>query len=477
VFQIVREPLEAPLLPPNVAAGGVVTFEGRVRDLNDGQRVSALEYEAYDTLALREGERILTEARERFPLVGIACAHRVGLLQLGDVAIRVEAASAHRREAFEACEFVVDEVKRRVPIWKKEHYRAGPTEWLNAQGTNMVTEAAFYDRQMRLAEVGPAGQARLRKARVLVVGAGGLGCPALTYLAAAGVGTIGIVDADRVEATNLHRQPLYRAADVGRPKARLAAERLRAQNPLIRVEAFQERLTAENAAERLAPYDVVLDGTDNFATKFLLNDAAVLAAKTLVTASIHQLEGQIQVIRPGGPCLRCLWPAAPEDGCVGSCAEDGVLGFVPGVLGTLQAAEAVKAILGMPTLSTELALVDLGNLGVQRLRLPRDPRCPVCGEHPTVAALTPPPHVVTKIAPGDLLVDVREDEESDADPIPTALRMPSSRFAPDSPLFATASRVVLVCQRGTRSDTLARRLGNRFVSLAGGRSTLPREAP
>ncbi|HSI71533.1 MAG TPA: ThiF family adenylyltransferase, partial [Fimbriimonas sp.] len=323
-FTISRDPVIGPLLESDQRTGAVVVFEGLVRNRNDGKRVKALEYEAFDEMAVLHGQRILLEAKDRFGLLDVSCVHRVGLLELGDVAIRVEAAAEHRREAFEACEWVVDEVKRRVPIWKKEHYVDGPSDWLNAGGQNVLTEEAFYARQQRLEEV---DQKRVSQASVLVVGAGGLGCPAILYLAAAGVGRLGIVDGDFVEPSNLHRQPLYRASDVGRPKARLAAERARSLNPFIEVEAISERLSARNA-HLIEPYDIVLDCTDNFATKFLLNDLCVIQGKPLVVVSIHKFEGQLLVVMPGGPCLRCLWPEAPVDGCVGTCADDGVLGYV-----------------------------------------------------------------------------------------------------------------------------------------------------
>jgi sulfur-carrier protein adenylyltransferase/sulfurtransferase len=469
-FQIAHGPIPVQLLDPTQAAGAIVTFEGRVRDLNEGQQVLALEYEAFDELALKEGERILAEALKRFPLHDIACAHRVGRLELGDVAIRVEATSSHRREAFEACEFVVDEIKRRVPIWKKEHYASGPSEWLNVQGKQVVTQATFYDRQVRLPGVGEEGQERLRNARVLVVGAGGLGCAALPYLAAAGVGQITIVDSDIVDVSNLHRQPLYRASDAGYPKARLAAERLRTLNPLIAVEAQATRVDTGNGDDLVSRHDLVLDCTDNFQTKFLLNDLCVRLGRPLVVASIHQFDGQLIVVHPDGPCLRCLWPSKPPEDCVGSCADVGVLGVVPGVLGTLQASEAIKLLLGLPTRRGALALVDLVSLDLQTINLRRDPHCPACGEGEIDDE---EPFVVTRLSPRDLVVDIREDAEIAADPLDGVVRMPMSRFSPQDLPPGEFDRVVLVCAKGVRSRHLAgylQGLGyDRVYSWVGGR--------
>lgn len=482
MFRIVRETIVGPLIESDVADGGLVVFEGRVRVTNDGQTVEALEYEAYDELAVAEGERILREALSRFPIRAVACVHRVGKLALGEVAIRVEVTAGHRREAFEACEFVVDETKRRVPIWKKEHYASGATDWLHADGRKAVTPSALYDRQLRVPEIGQAGQAKLGHARVLVVGAGGLGSPALTYLAAAGVGRLTILEPDRVEPSNLHRQPLYGWSDVGAAKARLAAERLRKLNPFVEVEAVSERLTPQNAERWIEDHDLVIDGTDNFKTKFLLNDACVRAGKPLVMASVHRWEGQIAVLAPEGPCLRCLWPEPPPDGCVGTCADDGVVGVVPGILGSLQALEAIKWILGVASPSGDWVLVDLRNLETQRIGIPRRPDCPTCGQpsdEATASHLMNSPETPYEVFPGSplegyLIVDIRESHEVESEPLPLpeVLTMPMSMFDLDAPELAEAERILLVCHAGVRSDHLAvalRQNGDgRYFTLVGG---------
>ena len=473
-FTLTDRPIpDKTVLPAETAAGAVSTFVGLVRDHNEGRPVLRLEYEVYPELAQKEGERIVAEALGRFPILDAACVHRFGTLEIGDVAIRAEAAGAHRAEAIRACEWIVEEVKRRVPIWKREHYAAPSipgavesTEWVNATtgGQPVVTAEGYYARQARLPEV---DQARLAKAWVLVVGAGGLGAPALQYLAGAGVGRLTIVDPDRVELSNLHRQPLYGVDDLGIAKATAAARRLRAINPLIQIVAIEERLDASNAEAIVGDHDVVIDGTDRLETKFLLNRVCVGFDVPLIVGSVHRFEGQLQVVRPEGPCLRCLWPEPPEDGCVGTCAEVGVLGVTPGLLGTMQATEALKLLLGLPT-ARGVTLVDLLGPSVQRLALPRRSDCPVCGAGASpLADLAPDPHERTEWHPDDYLaIDVREADEiaarpSGLRPIPT-----SAWITPESDL-----PLLLVCASGVRSLRLARELtasGVPAFSLVGG---------
>lgn len=261
------------------------------------------------------------------------------------------------------------------------------------------SEQLYYSRQRVLSEVGEAGQARLKAARVLVIGAGGLGCPALSYLAAAGVGTLGLCDGDRVALSNLHRQTLYAFADVGEYKVLAAAQRLAAANPFIVLQAHREALGAANARELVRSYDLVLDCTDNFSSKFLIHDACFFEQVPLIQASVYQFEGQLQVYthQPGEACLRCLWSSQPTPGCVGSCAEAGVLGVIPGLLGTWQAAEALKLLLHLPGQQRhETLLLNLLSNDLLRLRQPADPDCPLCGRQPQIHDLLTP----TPAAPG-----------------------------------------------------------------------------
>ena len=250
-------------------------------------------------------------------------------------------------------------------------------------------ELSRYARHLALPEVGKEGQIRLKSARVLVVGAGGLGSPLALYLAAAGIGTLGLVDFDDVDSTNLQRQILHGTKDVGRPKLDSARDRLADVNPNVTVVTYPVRLDSGNAMEILAGHDVVVDGTDNFPTRYLVNDACVLSGKPNVYGSIFRWEGQVSVFGiPGGPCYRCLFREPPPPGLVPNCAEAGVLGVLPGVIGSLQALEVIKIVLGTGnTLSGRLLIFDALELSWREVGLRRDPECPVCGDEPTQTEL------------------------------------------------------------------------------------------
>jgi len=247
-------------------------------------------------------------------------------------------------------------------------------------------QAQRYSRHLLIPEVGEAGQHRLLKSKVLLIGAGGLGSPAAYYLAAAGVGTLGIVDSDVVDTTNLQRQILHSSESVGEPKVESAKRRLEALNPDVKVVGYQERLTSENIDRIIADYDLVIDGADNFPTRYLLNDASVKHDKPVVHGSIYRFEGQITVFKPhAGPCYRCLFPTPPPPELAPSCAEAGVLGVLPGVIGALQANEAIKLLLGIgEPLVGRYLLFDALETEFREVKLRRDPECPVCGDHPTI---------------------------------------------------------------------------------------------
>src|SRR5688572_1343923 len=248
-------------------------------------------------------------------------------------------------------------------------------------------DLARYSRHLILPEVGADGQRRIRAARILCIGAGGLGSPATLYLAAAGVGTLGLVDADRVDASNLQRQILYGTGDVGTAKLAAAGTRLRALNPDMEIVLHETRLTSDNATEIIAPYDVVIDGSDNFPTRYLSNDVCVFARKPNIYGSVFRFEGQASVFAPhlGGPCYRCLFPEPPPPGAAPSCAEAGVLGVLPGIIGLIQATEALKLIMGAgETLAGRLLHFDALKMKFREFKLRRDPQCPVCGDAPTI---------------------------------------------------------------------------------------------
>ncbi len=474
----------------DVSCGGFAAFEGWVRDHNEGHAVTRLEYEAFAELAEKEGTRIVEQAVAIFGVARAACVHRVGSLGLGEVAVWVGVSAAHRDEAFRACRFIIDEVKHRVPIWKKEHYVNGDSGWVNCERcaaekmpgsefhhhhhaesrkplSGTIASAPDYSRQMALREVGVAGQDRLRRASVLVVGAGGLGVPVLQYLAGAGVGRLGIVDADQLEPSNLHRQTWYALADCGQPKAQLAAGRVRALNPEVRVDVHAERLDTGNADRIAADHDLVIDCSDNFSTKFLLNDLALRLSRPVLFASVYQYEGQLQLVRgdDASPCLRCVWPEATRDGLVGNCAEAGVLGPVPGVFGSLQALEALKLLLGLEGLgAAEMLIFDLVTLHTQRLRVKRSASCAAHARAGTATTSPAPPEslelefatLADAQQQGYVLIDVRDARERDAEPLPApSLHLPLTRLLTDAASLELDSRYLLICATGKRSGAAA----------------------
>ena len=276
-------------------------------------------------------------------------------------------------------------------------------------------EIRRYSRHLTLPEVGLEGQKKICAASVLCIGAGGLGSPITMYLAAAGVGKLGIMDFDAVDFSNLQRQILHGTPDVGRPKTQSAQETIRRLNPGVQVVLHDMRLTSENALEVIRPYDLVVDGTDNFPTRYLTNDACVLLKKPNVYGSIFRFDGQASVFAPhlGGPCYRCLYPEPPPPGAVPSCAEGGVLGVLPGIIGLIQATEILKLILGKRTsLLNRLLLFNALDMQFRELKLRRDPQCPLCGESPTITQLinyenfcgVPPPSAMNTMHPDEVTV-------------------------------------------------------------------------
>jgi molybdopterin/thiamine biosynthesis adenylyltransferase/rhodanese-related sulfurtransferase len=325
-------------------------------------------------------------------------------------------------------------------------------------------ERARYARHLILPEIGDEGQLRLKRGSVLIVGAGGLGSPAAIYLAAAGVGRIGLVDFDRVDVTNLHRQVLYGTADVGTPKLAAARARLHDLNPEVTIETHDAALTSDNALDVLRDYDVIVDGTDNFATRYLVNDACVLLGKPNVYGSIFRFDGQASVFfAEQGPCYRCLYPEPPPPGLVPSCAEGGVLGVLPGVIGTIQATEAIKLLTGAgETLVGRLLLFDALRMSFRQLRLRKDPNCALCGEHPTITALIDyeqfcNPATAVEVAPSQLaavdatIIDVREPYEFAGGAIEGARLIPLSEIPSRLDEIPRDRDVVVYCQSGSRS--------------------------
>ena len=367
-------------------------------------------------------------------------------------------------------------------------------------------EILRYARHLVLPEVGAAGQRRLKAARVLLVGAGGLGSPAALYLAAAGAGTLGIIDHDIVDATNLQRQILHGTSDIGRAKLDSATDRLRDVNPHVLVEPHPTRLTSANALDIVARYDLVVDGSDNFPTRYLVNDACVLLGKLDVYGAVLRWEGQVAVFgAPGGPCYRCLFREPSPPGLVPDCAEGGVLGVLPGIIGSLQAVEAIKWILGVgESLAGRLVILDALELRFREVAIARDPGCPVCGDHPTQTGLidyerfcgiedtdAPASSPLSEVAASDLerevagptpplLVDVRDPWEWDAGGLAErgAVHIPLAELMDRVDELPAGRALVTYCKMGGRSAYAAERLrdaGYPARNLRGGLEAWARE--
>ncbi len=373
---------------------------------------------------------------------------------------------------------VEDEVKQEIELDKDEILR--------------------YSRHLIMPEVALEGQKRLKAASVLCIGAGGLGSPLIMYLAAAGIGRIGIVDFDVVDFTNLQRQIIHSTANVGRPKLESAKERIAEINPYVQVDTYNTALSSENALELFKDYDIIVDGTDNFPTRYLVNDACVLSGKPNVYGSIFRFEGQATVFdAKRGPCYRCLYPEPPPPGLVPSCAEGGVLGVLPGIIGVIQAIETVKLILGKGDLLLgRLLLFDAMQMRFRELKLRKNPDCPICGENRTINELidynefcgvTPheevsvgsdfeitPLELKAKLDRGDdfILVDVREPQEFAIGRIPTSRLIPLNTVPERLHELSTADEIVVHCRSGVRSGKaveLMKQAGYRKVkNLVGG---------
>ncbi len=344
-----------------------------------------------------------------------------------------------------------------------------------------------YSRHLLIPEVGVGGQERLAAARVLCIGAGGLGSPVLQYLAAAGVGRIGVMDDDTVDESNLQRQTLFGTADIGKPKAQVAAQRVREINPLVGADPIPVRFDARNARELVRLYDVVVDCTDRFETRYLVNDACALEGKPEVYGSIFRFDGQVSVFsKARGPCYRCLFPQAPPAGTVPTCAEGGVLGVLAGIVGTLQANEVLKLVLGIgEPLIGRLLLVDALGARVREVRIDRDAACPLCGESPAITdvcenAEEAQPLDVEEIEPAQLdgalhevtLLDVREPHEAALGLVDGSLHIPASELPNRLHELDSAKRYVVACRVGQKSLWAARLLRDagfrRIVHLRGG---------
>lgn len=445
----------------NDKAGALVVFEGWVRDHNQGKSVFSLEYQVYEALAQKEGEKILQEAIHKFNLHKALCSHRHGHLKLGDIAVCIGAVASHRDDAFKATRYIIDEIKLRLPIWKKEHYLNESPVWVFCKDHH--THVHFHEQDYYQKQKTVTAQQTLKDSRVLVVGAGGLGCPVLTSLTSAGVGHIDFVDFDVISISNIHRQPLYSPDVVGEKKVTVAQNKLSTLNPFIHVHGKDVRVTAANVEHLIQGKSLVLDCADNLATKFLLHDACFRHQIPLISASIHKFDGYIRTFDPKAQagCLRCTQEVTPKDNAVGNCNDFGVLGASVAALGSLQANEAL-AFLANKTNTTihETFYLDLKNLRTMKIRNFKKENCSYCAG-------------LRDIAPEDVLDQEFEINPEDLDL--EKMHLLDIRNLEDDCLHSLQNdsrTIVVCCHRGIRSLKLVkeqRRLGHtQFYSLKGG---------
>lgn len=479
--------------PPNECAGAVVTFEGVVRpDRNEeGLEIIALNYQAFDELAESEGNAILDKGIQNFNLLSAEAIHATGSVPVKGVSVIVRVSAKHRSDAFNGCEWIMTEIKQRVPIWKQEVRAAGPGNWL----ANHESESAPDN---RFPEEFPLGATQiLNRKRVAVVGVGGLGCSASVQLARQGIGTIILIDADRIEPSNLDRQVLFSKGDIGKPKASVAGQKLLGDHGAENVTVVLDRLDRGNGAKLLKGCDVILDCTDQFSSKYTLNDLAFELGVPLVSASVHRMYAEVQALVPGKtPCLRCLSQSQPNDGCVKSCSEDGVFGPLVSELGVIQAGVAIKLLLGLPEPLTEhLLTIDAVTRSMSLWQRTFSEQCNLChgtkqaakppARSNTIKEMKSPQNTVIEITPGDIVdpgnyvwVDVRESGELVESPQAALIpwhHLPMSSFNPDAYEALQKDRtepLMIVCEHGVRSLRVANALAqlgfNPVYSLAGG---------
>jgi adenylyltransferase/sulfurtransferase len=363
----------------NQAAGALVVFEGWVRDHNQGSKVTSLEYEAYPELCQTEAQKIMQEARDRFNLTGLTIVHRSGHLQLQDIAVWIGATAHHRDDAFKAARFCIDQIKLRLPIWKREHYTDREHQWVfcrdHAHHVHFESKD-YYSKQSKMVD-----QNKLAVAKVLVIGAGGLGCPVLQSLTSAGVGEISIVDHDRIEISNIHRQPLYAPNLVGEFKAVVAQKKMQELNPYIKISATVKYVDASNILELCHGFDMVLDCTDNLVTKGLINHACHNLKIPFVTASIYKNSGTLRTVIPtlNNGCSQCFKSPVSAYSEIGNCNDFGVLGAHVAILGSMQASQALVYLnQSLIESAHSTFLFDFQDLSWSKIKNAQDDNCSVC---------------------------------------------------------------------------------------------------
>lgn len=348
-----------------------------------------------------------------------------------------------------------------------------------------MTEQEYqrFGRHLVLPEIGVQGQEKLLNSKVLIIGCGGLGSPVALYLTAAGIGTIGLVDMDIVDISNLQRQVLYTTADIGRPKVTVAAERLRALNPNVKINEYYQKLDTENALEMFADYDCVVDGTDNFSTRYLVSDACVLTGRPDIYGSVFRFDGQVSVLGlPNGPCYRCLFPTPPDANIVANCSEGGILGVLPGMVGAMQANEVIKFITGIEVLHNKLLLLDAADMRIETIKVKRNPDCPICGDKTTIRDLSLSREytqnqkaqdiTTSSISASELckrlngswdgqLLDIREPCELSMGTIEDTKMIPANELIDRLHEIDKQREIIVICQTGTRSQAATKLLNIR----------------
>ncbi len=409
-FSLCNDPLDIHKLRSllyNLNCGGFVIFEGRVRFKNRSKYVDYLYYEGDEALSIMILNDIIHSIKSSFKIIKVVSAHRVGKLIVGDVAVWLGVASVHRKNAFYACLYIINELKKKLPIWKKEVYNDKSFNWINDNDINRMHEKKiFYYKQNKLIKT--IGQTKLNLASILVIGAGALGCVALQYLAAAGIGKIGICDGDLIEVSNLHRQSIYKFNDCKNLKTVMAAKFISELNPFVDISIYNEFINNGNGEKIFNNYDLILDCTDNFKSKFLINDLSYLNNKHLIRASIYKFEGQIDFFYPGkSPCLRCYWGNLYQKSCINSCDDVGVIGVTPGILGLYQANEAIKYFLGYNIINyNETMWFNLLDNEFYKLNNYKDDNCILCGKNSKITNVNDINYEVTMLDDENDLINI-----------------------------------------------------------------------
>ena len=385
MFTLTSESIDSKYLRQELhdkSVGALVVFEGWVRDHNQGEEVTSLEYEAYSTLCESEAQNILNEAQQKFHITDLYIVHRTGHLELGEIAVWIGAMAHHRDDAFRACRYAIDEIKSRLPIWKKEHYKNSTPRWVYCRDHDHHVHFCskdYYQKQNALID-----QSKLAQARVLIVGAGGLGCPVLQALTMAGVGEITLLDFDKIEITNIHRQPLYSPQNVGEFKAIIAQKKMQEMNPFIQIKSQVDYLDADNIATFFDGCHFVIDCTDNLETKNLINRACHYLNIPFVTASIYQHEGILRTIVPElkNGCTSCFQSSGNSESILGNCNDFGVLGAHLAILGSMQASQAIEFLNGGAQSCQQIIrstlLLNFRTLEWTKIKNSQDEDCPVC---------------------------------------------------------------------------------------------------